>query len=243
MTLLNTFSSAGQYVPTFTGQRLCLQEPDAGQLAEEDIAHGLAYQCCFNGQTRFFYSLAQHSLLVAQLVPPQHQLAALLHDGAAAYLGGMVGTIGQLWPQLSVIEKKITLALGKKFSLSGVDSPVIKRAHEIVQATEWRDLHLSAADPGNRSAPLPRRIESMAPEEAKRQFSEMLRQLVRSSPAAKSAVFLESERCLLADPALAPRQLLGRKAAAGTFAKTHAGWRAPSAGGAGLSKGGNAVGR
>lgn len=201
-------------IPTYSGRNICLLDPEASQIDLEDIAHGLAYQCCLNGQTRYFYSLAQHSMLVARLAPPQHRLAALLHEGAAAYLGDATKALRLWWSEYPLIEKRIMAAIGTRFSVSGFEASPIKRAHQIAQATELRDLCNPSAPPvaatAGRSVPVPRRIEALPPEEAKYQFTEMLTELVRKSPE-KSAVFQESERCLLADPSLAPRQVQARK--------------------------------
>lgn len=59
-----------------------------------DIARALAMQCRFAGHVKAFYSVAQHSVLVANQVaretinwPHDSVLAALLHDASEAYLG------------------------------------------------------------------------------------------------------------------------------------------------------------
>ena len=83
------------YVSTYTGKQFFPLDPQQDQVDIEDIAHGLAYQCRFNGQTRYFYSVAQHSLIVAGLVPKRLYLAALLHDAAEAYMGDMVKPLKQ----------------------------------------------------------------------------------------------------------------------------------------------------
>ena len=87
-------------------------QPRIDKVAIEDIAHGLAFQCRFNGQTCDFYSVAQHSLIVADLVPESHRLAALLHDAAEAYLGDMVKPLKVLMPEFSGIEDKVTALIG-----------------------------------------------------------------------------------------------------------------------------------
>lgn len=61
---------SAHYVSTFRGNRFYPLEPRIDDIEIEDIAHGLAYQCRFNGQTNAFYSVAQHSLIVAYQVPP-----------------------------------------------------------------------------------------------------------------------------------------------------------------------------
>jgi len=105
------------YVSTFLGHRFFLTCPRIDDVAIEDIAHGLAYQCRFNGQTREFYSVAQHSLMVMQLVPPPLRLAALLHDAAEAYLGDMVKPLKNLFPEFSAIESRVMQIIGQRFDV------------------------------------------------------------------------------------------------------------------------------
>ena len=95
-------------VSTSLGHRF---DPVARQIdviALEDIAHGLAYQCRFNGQTKTFYSVAQHCLMVADLVSDELRAAALLHDAAEAYLGDMVKPLKALIPDYGSIESAVS---------------------------------------------------------------------------------------------------------------------------------------
>jgi 5'-deoxynucleotidase YfbR-like HD superfamily hydrolase len=67
--------------------------PEPEEIYIEDIAHALSLNCRFNGHTERFYSVAQHSCMVAKHVMEYSQnpiwgLAALLHDAAEAYIGG-----------------------------------------------------------------------------------------------------------------------------------------------------------
>jgi len=170
------------YVSTCSGRHLYPLAPDAAQIDIEDIAHGLANQPCFHGQTSGFYSLAQHSLLVASLVSLPLRLAALLHDAATAYFGEMAPSVRQLLPEFAIIEKRVMAAIGEKFAIAGFDAPAIKRAHLIAQATEQRDVYpqmVRLAGRLDRSAPIPRRIELMSPEEAREQFMEQFVDLCR----------------------------------------------------------------
>ena len=90
-------------ISTRSGRRLYLQNPNAGQIHIDDIAHGLAHQCRFNGQTNKFYSVAQHSVMVASILPPELRLAGLLHDAAEAYLGDSVQPLKELLPDFALI--------------------------------------------------------------------------------------------------------------------------------------------
>lgn len=168
------------YVATVSGQRLYLLAPEASQINIDDIVHGLAYQPCYSGQTSHFYSLAQHSLLVASLVPAGQRLAALLHDAVCAYLGNLAQSMRPLLPGFSLIEARVKAAISERFAVSGLDTTLIQRAHQIAQSTEQRDLlphEFELRRPGG-AAPVPRRIEFLSPEEAKRQFQEMFIQLL-----------------------------------------------------------------
>ncbi|RJG25870.1 phosphohydrolase [Massilia cavernae] len=161
------------YVSTFSGNRFYPLEPHIDHVAIEDIAHGLAYQCRFNGQTCEFYSVAQHSLVVASLVPPRLRLAALLHDAAEAYLGDMVKPLKVLLPEFAAIEEKVTLIIGATFGVDFSDYAPIKTADLVALATEKRDLMPHSVERWaylDSIRALPERIVPMSPREAKLAF-------------------------------------------------------------------------
>lgn len=170
------------YVSTCSGQRLYLLAPSASQINIDDIAQGLACQPCYCGQTSQFYSLAQHSVLVAGLVPAQQRLAALLHDAVSAYLGNLPRSMHQLLPGYALIEARVVAAIRECFALSSVDEAMIRRAHLIVQATERRDVRPQVAEFRRLDgiAAVPRRIECLAPEDARREFKALFNRLVKT---------------------------------------------------------------
>ena len=59
---------AGPYLQTVSGRRVNPFDPDPEQLDIEDIARALANLCRFGGHSRVFYSVAQHSVIVSELV-------------------------------------------------------------------------------------------------------------------------------------------------------------------------------
>ena len=166
-------SATTSYVSTVSGNRFYPLEPRIDRVAIEDIAHGLAYQCRFNGQTREFYSVAQHSLIVASLVPSQLRLAALLHDAAEAYLGDMVKPLKVLLPEFAAIEDKVTALIAEAFAIDFSDYAPIKRADLIALATEKRDLMPHSVERWaylDDVRALPEPITVMSPSQAKQAF-------------------------------------------------------------------------
>ncbi|SHG67276.1 phosphohydrolase [Massilia sp. CF038] len=161
------------YVSTFLGNRFYPLEPRIDRVAIEDIAHGLAYQCRFNGQTQAFYSVAQHSLVVASLVPADLRLAALLHDAAEAYLGDMVKPLKVLLPEFAALEDKVSAIIATTFGIDFANYQPIKRADLIALATEKRDLMPHSSERWaylDGITALPARIVPMAPGAAKQAF-------------------------------------------------------------------------
>jgi len=79
-------SRNGDWIETFTGRKFWPLDPRPEEIVIEDIAHSLANQCRFAGHVREFYSVAQHSVLVSELVSPPDKLWGLLHDASEAYL-------------------------------------------------------------------------------------------------------------------------------------------------------------
>jgi 5'-deoxynucleotidase YfbR-like HD superfamily hydrolase len=173
LTAIMNSSATTPYVSTFSGNRFYPLEPRIDRVAIEDIAHGLAYQCRFNGQTAEFYSVAQHSLIVAALVPPPLRLAALLHDAAEAYLGDMVKPLKVLLPAFAALEDKVSALIAAAFRIDFSDYEPIKRADLIALATEKRDLMPHSAERWaylDDVRALPDAIVLMSPSQAKQAF-------------------------------------------------------------------------
>ena len=127
-------------ITTRSGRQVDLLDPQYSQFDIGDIAHGLAYQCRFNGQTSRFYSIAQHSLMVASILPDHLKLAGLLHDAAEAYVGDVVQPLKVLLPDYQAIENRFTQAIGLRFNVNLDHRPEVKHADLIALATEKRDL-------------------------------------------------------------------------------------------------------
>lgn len=87
------------WMQTMTGRRVDLTNTPKEQIYLRDIAYALSRIPRFNGHTlgNTIWSVAEHSRLVAQLLPtdasPTVRLAALLHDAHEAYLGDIISPV------------------------------------------------------------------------------------------------------------------------------------------------------
>jgi hypothetical protein len=84
----------GPFIQTLSGRRVNPFDASPADIDPADIAQALSNLCRFGGHSRAFYSVAQHSVIVSDLLAdtgaaPDAVLAALLHDAAEAYLGDL----------------------------------------------------------------------------------------------------------------------------------------------------------
>lgn len=128
------------WILTQSGQQFDLLRPTASTIKPVDIAHALSRLCRFNGHTRAHYSVAQHSLIVASLVPAEYQLVALLHDATEAYIGDMTRPLKAVMPEYQYVEHQIWLAVCDRFDIQPDLPACVKQADMVALATERRDL-------------------------------------------------------------------------------------------------------
>ena len=170
----------GPFLQTVSGRRVNPFDPDPSQLDIGDIARALANVCRFGGHSRVFYSVAQHSVIVSELVEQrggdaEDVFAALMHDASEAYLGDMPHPIkhrSALGAAFRAAEEHLELALRARFRIKA-DVPEIKRADRALLATErrvfsaenWHWPELDGVEP------LDLELEAWSPDEAARAFA------------------------------------------------------------------------
>ncbi len=124
-----------------------LDAPRVEDVHIHDIAHSLAHLCRFNGHTRTFYSVAEHSLRCSQIVEPEFALDALLHDAAEAYLGDVTSPVkAALGPAWSELETRVASVVADAFGLLWPIPRCVHNADQRMLATEVRDLLGPAID-------------------------------------------------------------------------------------------------
>jgi len=128
------------WVQTFTGKKFWLTNPKPETIDIKDIAHSLALQCRYTGSTTTHYSVAQHSVIVSQIVPPQLALCGLMHDAAEAYIHDINKPYKDLISSrfIEFIEIKIDVAIYDKFDIEPYyfDCPEVKEADLMVLRAE-----------------------------------------------------------------------------------------------------------
>lgn len=138
------------HIRTYNGVDIDLASPFPWDFLIPDIARGLSNACRFAGQVRHFYSVAEHSRLVAALVPPHLYRAALFHDASEAYLGDLSRNLKHD-PRLAGyrdIEDLVTHAIHTRFDirpLSKQDALVLKAADDL--AAIFEHVHLRTGEP------------------------------------------------------------------------------------------------
>lgn len=103
-------------IRTFTGKVFDITVLDPDSICIEDIAHALSNTARFGGHLAKLYSVAQHSVHVAEHASVENRMAALLHDAAEAYIGDMPSPFKKLMPDYKKIENDIMGAISKKFN-------------------------------------------------------------------------------------------------------------------------------
>ena len=112
----------GPFVHTWTGGLFYLTNPRPEEVFIEDIAHSLSLQCRFNGHIEEHYSVAEHSIMVSNIVEEETKdaqlaLTALLHDSAEAYLGDVVSPLKKLLPEYRRYEVLVETCIARRLSL------------------------------------------------------------------------------------------------------------------------------
>ena len=107
---------------TRDGRMLDLEQLKPEDIAIEEIANALSNQGRYNGQTRVFYSVAEHSVILCRFAqerkyPIETQKALLLHDASEAYCGDIVYHLKHRLPEFIAIEKNIIDVIFDKFEL------------------------------------------------------------------------------------------------------------------------------
>ncbi len=122
---------------TVSGTVIDLYNPDANLITIEDIAHGLAYNCRWNGHTQGFWSVAQHCCMMFDQAPEGERLKYLLHDAEEAYWGDMIkplkNKIKTACPEIIELMRLMRRIIFDKFGVAYPDKGVEDKDFELLQ--------------------------------------------------------------------------------------------------------------
>lgn len=135
----------GPWIHTARGLAVALLEPTHHMIDPLDVIWALANLCRYTGHARRFYSVAEHSIHVAQLaasyaIDPFNAIMwawqGLWHDAAEAYVGDVSSPLKSLLPAYKPIEARLTAAIAQRLQLPSIFVPAVKEADFRMLATE-----------------------------------------------------------------------------------------------------------
>jgi len=167
----------------FSGVTFWPLDPRADEVHISDIAHHLSNLCRFTGGTASFYSVAQHSVHVHDMLLDEYGPAiaawGLLHDASEAYLGDVARptkyALEGFGDAYRVVEARLMRVIAERFNLVPATEPsVVKVADDRMLATELRDLMPRTSDPRFDASefvgPYEWGVETWSPEVARTEF-------------------------------------------------------------------------
>ncbi len=161
-------STNAPWVHTASGRAVGLMRTSPADISIRDIAAHISKICRFSGACNSFYSVAQHSILVSNLVHeygPQAAMYGLMHDAHEAYVGDITTparrAIGNMIDASSIspidditqrLDRAIFEAIGLSWPMPGTIRDAVAAADLRALATERRDLMADGPEWG----PMPR---------------------------------------------------------------------------------------
>lgn len=160
--------------------------PEPDKMSPGAISCGLANACRFGGQTRRYYSVAQHSVLVSLLAPDgiEAQKFALLHDAEEAFgLPDLPTPMKPFFPQFVEAQNRIGRMVLRRYGVDPGLKLMVKPFDTLALAIEKRDLK-EASDGYLHDLPSPPdwvRIQPLAPRPAERLFRAAMKRVFEKS--------------------------------------------------------------
>jgi hypothetical protein len=137
--------TAEDWMQTWSGVRFSILHPTEDMIQIEDIAHALSHICRYGGHCNRFYSVAEHSILLAEYVysvenNSQMALEALLHDATEAYYCDIPRPFKYNLPLYREFEMKLEKIMANKFGMSYPMAPWLKDLDSRMLKTEKNQI-------------------------------------------------------------------------------------------------------
>ena len=171
----------GDWMITYTGKRFWPLDPRADEVCFADIGAALSMTCRYGGHTRRFYSVAEHSTLLARYFLERGEGGraryALAHDMPEAYTGDIIRPLKKSWWGVEFVDRVVGAvileALGGPWTAD--DVAAVDQADTRILVNEarafWTADQLEAAGWSFQTSPLPHVTPvGVPPADAERDF-------------------------------------------------------------------------
>lgn len=138
-----TRDKRGSFVTTYSGARFFVDECNIQDIPIEDIAHALSMNCRFNGHLEKFYSVAEHSVIVSELVSDEDALSALLHDVSEAFVPDMPRPFKCMIEGFDAYEERIQKAVAEHYGTKYPLPEHVQWVDKNIVRTEAEELYKS----------------------------------------------------------------------------------------------------
>lgn len=126
----------GNWMQTYTGKKFWPLDPLPEEIDIEDIAHALSMKCRYNGHVKFFYSVAEHSCIICDLLPQHLKLQGLLHDAPEAYLVDIPRPLKPFLTNYAELEALNWAVISDKYGVPFEFDPLLKELDNGILLTE-----------------------------------------------------------------------------------------------------------
>lgn len=142
-------SRRGNWLQTWSGGVFYPLDPRPEEVDINDIAHALSQTCRYGGHCTRFYSVAEHCVWVASVLPPHLQLQGLLHDASEAYLVDVPRPVKPFLPGYFEIEAQLEQVIAQRYGLSWPIPAEVKTADSAMLLLERDQIMATPPMPWN----------------------------------------------------------------------------------------------
>ncbi|QKD00040.1 hypothetical protein EB231_34750 [Mesorhizobium sp. NZP2298] len=172
-TVADATKRKGDTLQTFSARLFWPLDARQDEVHIEDVAHSLSLQCRFAGHCKQFYSVAEHSVLIANWIwwhgPAADALCGLLHDATEAYLVDMPRPVKRSLPEYQRHEAALWKVIAARFGLPEVMPDVVHEADNRIIGDELVNMRPMAWH-AKHNDPLGVELQFWSPEQAEDAF-------------------------------------------------------------------------
>lgn len=162
---------------THTGKMVSITDTNVYQIDVEDIAHSLSMLCRYNGHTSNFYSVAEHSVLIARWLRAEGydedtQRVGLIHDAPEYLTGDMTKPFKSVVaPIYRPIQNRLWSKMAARFNVAETIPDIVHTADLRILMNEKAQAFMHDVEWGWSVDPLPGvKLKFWAPSRAKQEF-------------------------------------------------------------------------